>query len=178
MKTSLHQQAQSKTYRQLRVAHEGGIGHYLYNQHAFQNERLEQEKQRRDYDEQSYFEYVKGQSSNKVSEEIVNEKLRQKLELIFTAFDQDNNGYITASEINLNNVNIEILDTFAPLLVEMENLQESLDRYEFVDSSLELYKTLTVTQRQNILQFLPDAQDANRHVQHALNWRQEDSHAP
>ena len=44
-------EAESKTYRQLRVAHEGGIGHYLYNQHAFQNERLEQEKIRRINDE-------------------------------------------------------------------------------------------------------------------------------
>jgi len=60
----------------------------------------------------------------------------------------------------------------------MENLQESLDRYEWIDSSLELYKTLNVTQRSTILNFVHDDRGANRHVEHALNWRKEDSHAP
>ena len=42
------------------------------------------------------------------------------------AFDADNNGYITADEINLDNVTAQILEIFTPLLVELENLGESL----------------------------------------------------
>ena len=110
---------------------------------------------------------MKSSNINKISEEIVQEKLKQKLELIFLSLDSDNNGYITASEINLDNVTIEILDVFAPLLVEMENLEESLDKFEFIDSSLELYKTLTITQRNIILNFVVDNQGSNRHVHHA-----------
>ena len=53
------------------------------------------------------------------------------------------------------------------MLVEMENLGESLDREEFVDSAYELYQTLDVVQKEAVLHFAPEkgtleAKHANR----------------
>ena len=42
--------------------------------------------------------------------------------MIFAAFDADSNGYITAEEISIERISVEILGVFAPLLIEMENI--------------------------------------------------------
>ena len=76
--------------------------------------------------------------------------------MIFAAFDADSNGYITAEEISIERISVEILGVFAPLLIEMENIQESLDLGEFIDSSFELYRTLTVTQKNLVLNYMPN----------------------
>ena len=58
---------------------------------------------------------------------------------MFDAFDADNNGRISTDELNLEHVSADILEIFTPLFVELENLGETLDREEFVDSAYELY---------------------------------------
>jgi Ca2+-binding EF-hand superfamily protein len=82
-----------------------------------------------------------------VSQQIVHEKLRQNLTAIFEALDADSNGYITAQEINIDYVSIDILNTLSPLLIEMEAGCFSLDLSEFIESYLVLQSTLTVTQK-------------------------------
>ena len=83
-------------------------------------------------------------------------KLQTKLNELFDSFDADKSGKITTSEISLDNVSAEILEIFSPLFVELENLGESLDRDEFVDSARELYNTLGVIQKEAILHFAPE----------------------
>ena len=83
-------------------------------------------------------------------------KLQTKLNELFDAFDAEQSGKITASEINLDHVSAEILEIFAPLFIELENLGESLDREEFVDSARELYNSLDVIQKETILHFAPE----------------------
>ena len=83
-------------------------------------------------------------------------KLQTKLNELFDSFDADRSGKITTSEISLDNVSAEILEIFSPLFVELENLGESLDREEFVDSARELYNTLGVVQKEAILHFAPE----------------------
>ena len=73
--------------------------------------------------------------------------------MLFTAFDADNNGYITADEINLDNVTAQILEIFTPLLVELENLGESLSQADFCDSAYNLYQTLGPIEKSAILNF-------------------------
>jgi len=46
------------------------------------------------------------------------------LQYIFTLLDADNNGFITADEVNLDLVSAEILSVFKPLLVELETFDE------------------------------------------------------
>lgn len=65
-------------------------------------------------------------------------KLRSKLSKIFDDFDFNQNGKISPDEINLDVVSTEILVIFKPLLIEMENFDEELDRGEFVESSIAL----------------------------------------
>ena len=65
-------------------------------------------------------------------------KLRSKLSNIFDDFDINQNGKISPDEINLDVVSTEILVIFKPLLIEMENFDEELDRGEFVESSIAL----------------------------------------
>jgi hypothetical protein len=75
---------------------------------------------------------------NPVSKEIINNKLRVKLSMIFEKFDKNKNGKISADEIDIENVPMELIIIFKPLLLEMEAYQESLDKDEFVESSLAL----------------------------------------
>ena len=65
-------------------------------------------------------------------------KLRSKLSKIFDDFDINQNGKISPDEINLDVVSTEILVIFKPLLIEMENFDEELDRGEFVESGIAL----------------------------------------
>ena len=77
---------------------------------------------------------------NKTSEMILEHKIRMQLDILYHAFDADNNGYISADEINLDNVSAKILEIFTPLFVEMENLGESLSKDDFSESAYELFK--------------------------------------
>lgn len=57
---------------------------------------------------------------SKTSQLIVERKLMNKLEEIFSAFDADKNGFVSAQEICLDNVTADILEIYTPLLLEME----------------------------------------------------------
>lgn len=64
---------------------------------------------------------------------------RQKLQEIFEIFDSDNDGQISAQRIDLQTLPTEVLEIFTPLLYEMEEIGQNLDRDEFVDASLRLF---------------------------------------
>jgi hypothetical protein len=66
---------------------------------------------------------------------LVDKRLKQKLTEIFHLFDKNNNGRISADEIDLDNIEISLLIVFRPLLIEMENFCEELDLEEFIESS-------------------------------------------
>merc|ERR1711988_286077 len=65
--------------------------------------------------------------------------------------DANGNGRISADEINLDIIPPEVLIVLKPLLVEMENFDEDLDREEFIDSSLALFEKLDINQRNTII---------------------------
>ena len=79
-------------------------------------------------------------TKNKTSEMILEQKVRNQLDALYHAFDADNNGFISADEINLDNVSAKILEIFTPLFVEMESLGEALSKVDFAESAYELYK--------------------------------------
>ena len=64
--------------------------------------------------------------------------MRVKLAIIFEQFDKNCNGKISADEIDLESVPMDLIVIFKPLLLEMEAYNESLDKDEFVESSLAL----------------------------------------
>lgn len=91
-------------------------------------------------EERQQLDLLKRDHMSKTSQLIVERKLMNKLEEIFRAFDADQNGYISAEEICLDNVNADILEIYTPVLLEMEANQVQLDREEFIESSLALYQ--------------------------------------
>lgn len=75
------------------------------------------------------------------------QKMKGQLNSIFDLFDANQNGKISADEINLDLVSPELLIIFKPLLVEMENFGEDLDREEFIESSLALLEKVDINSR-------------------------------
>ena len=58
--------------------------------------------------------------------------------------DENGNGRISADEINIDIIPADVLIILKPLLVEMENFNEDLDREEFIDSSMALFEKLDI----------------------------------
>ena len=98
----------------------------------------------------------KAMSKNKVSEMLFEQKLQNQMETLFHAFDNDGNGFVSSDEINLDNVTAQILEIFTPLFVEMENLGEKLNKEDFIESALNLFKTLGPIEKSAILTFKRD----------------------
>ena len=78
-------------------------------------------------------------------------RVRQKLNEIFDMLDANGNDRISAEEINLDIIPADVLIVLKPLLVEMENFDEDLDREEFIDSSLALFQKLDLAQKHTII---------------------------
>ena len=134
------QTGKSAQGREQEVRSEGGISNYLYNKHKMKEQAQKQQKLKH---EQAYTQRVeaeKDQAKNKISEMLLEQKINQQLEELFSAFDADQNGYITSEEVNLDLVSAQILEIFTPLFVEMENLNETLTREEFCASAYNLYQ--------------------------------------
>ena len=73
--------------------------------------------------------------------------------MIFDAFDSMGNNMISASDIDLDRVKPEIILIFKPLLLEMEQYNEELDKDEFIESGLTLLSSLPIDKKQLILNF-------------------------
>ena len=95
----------------------------------------------------------RSRSVSQRSQLLYERKVRQRLQQIFQAFDMGKRGYISASEVALENVPAEVLLIFKPLLVEMENFEEQLDQAEFIESALVLMQRCTVSERATIVNF-------------------------
>lgn len=94
----------------------------------------------------------KAKNKNKISELLLLQKIKLQFEELFQAFDADNNGYISASEVNLDNVSAQILEIFTPLFVEMESLGEQLSKADFCSAAHILYQVSRTSL--NIIRFV------------------------
>lgn len=74
-----------------------------------------------------------------MTDKIVEQTKRQKFNEIFDMFDSDFDGIISSIKIDLSSVPVEVANVFQPLILEMEEIGQSLDRDEFVDASLRLF---------------------------------------
>ena len=55
--------------------------------------------------------------------------------------------------MQVNELSAELLQIFMPLFEELDKFNETLDREEFIDSSMRLMKTLNVTEKDAILKY-------------------------
>lgn len=87
---------------------------------------------------------------NKKSNKLVNKRIVESLREIFMQLDSDEDGKISAENVNIKGMSADFLEAFAPLLCEMEDLNVSLTVEEFIESSKRLMKSLTLTQKNKI----------------------------
>jgi Ca2+-binding EF-hand superfamily protein len=80
--------------------------------------------------------------ANGKSDKIVAQLRRQKLGEIFERMDGDRDGEISHSKID-DVLSLELRNAFRPLLGELEQLQQPLDKEEFIDAGMRLYNTLS-----------------------------------
>ena len=78
--------------------------------------------------------------SNEKSNNLIESLKKKKFIDIFKMFDSDGDGVISPTKINISAVDTTILEAFAPLLCEMEELSQSLTLEEFLDASERLLK--------------------------------------
>jgi hypothetical protein len=73
--------------------------------------------------------------------------------LIFKAVNPRGMQSVTSQTIDTNQIPLNIIKVIGPLLIELENFNESLDKHEFVASCLVLLKSKTIAKRSLILEF-------------------------
>lgn len=72
---------------------------------------------------------------------------------IFEKLDSDQDGLVSTEKMNIKVFSDEMHELFKPLLIELEQLQEPLNKEEFVDATNRLYETLNQHQKNLILRF-------------------------
>lgn len=67
---------------------------------------------------------------------------------------------LSAEQMDGRHIDIKALHCLQPLLSEMQLMQESLDKQEFIQSAMNLYQTLSPQDRQILMAFDPKARKA------------------
>ena len=93
--------------------------------------------------------YRSSSNSSKIFDQVVHNQLGE----IFHRLDSKGRGKVSAQHINLEDIDVDILLIIKPLLVEMEKFNEHLNKEEFIESALNLFKTLDVNERNKILEY-------------------------
>jgi Ca2+-binding EF-hand superfamily protein len=61
--------------------------------------------------------------------------LKRKIKQIFNLLDSDKDGLISSSAIDISKIATDVLEAFSPLLIEMEDSNETLDLRTFFMAS-------------------------------------------
>ena len=78
--------------------------------------------------------------SNEKSHQIIENIKRKKIVEIFKSLDSDGDGYISSTKIDIASVGTDILEAFAPLLCEMEELNQTLSLEDFLEAADKLLR--------------------------------------
>ena len=78
--------------------------------------------------------------TNKYSDYIVKQTRNTKINEIFDRLDEDKDESISTHKMNIEALNKDLMNIFKPLFDELEQLDEPLDRQEFVDAVNRLYE--------------------------------------
>lgn len=66
--------------------------------------------------------------------------------------DSDGDGKISANRIDIGTLQSDILEVLTPLFVEMEEMGQTLDEEEFIDALGRLYDSVTVPEKNILIQ--------------------------
>ncbi len=92
--------------------------------------------------------YVQVRSA-KLTDKLENEKLAA----IFQSLDSDHDGVISAAKISIQELSIQLLDVFTPILQDMEKRELTMNVEQFLEAAHQRYRGLTVYDKQAILDF-------------------------
>ena len=76
----------------------------------------------------------------------------KKFSDIFRVLDSDGDGTISAQRIDITSIDPNLLQVLSPLFCEMEELGQTLDEDEFIEAIGRLYDSLSLPERNTILQ--------------------------
>ena len=68
---------------------------------------------------------------NDKSRSIVDKAQKRKFRQIFNMLDSDKDGLISSSSIDISQLSTDVLEAFSPLLIEMEEIDQTLDLKTF-----------------------------------------------
>lgn len=88
---------------------------------------------------------------NEISEKLFEEKLITGIKYIFDIFDSDSDGFISPEKIDIQGLPTNILEIFAPILCEMDDLKKQLNFEDFFKATERLLRTLSIIQKNLIL---------------------------
>ncbi len=81
---------------------------------------------------------------------LANKKAQAFLQ-IFQWLDSDEDGKISAQQIDISRLDTSLLEVLSPLFIEMEDLGQPLDAEEFTDALARLYDSLSLPEKDIIL---------------------------
>ena len=76
---------------------------------------------------------------NNKTERIVEQSKREKIGEVFEVLDGDSDGLISRGRADLVMLSQELVEVLTPLLQELEEMDTTLDKEEFMDAALRLY---------------------------------------
>jgi len=85
------------------------------------------------------------------SNKIVKKMRKDGFTMIFKTLDFNNTGLIDSDSLNLQKLPKEIVKIFMPIFKEMEEMKCSLNLEEFIDAANNLFKELTIVQKNEFL---------------------------
>lgn len=91
--------------------------------------------------------------ANVKSDKLVLNARRAALSDMFDQLDTDKDGEISSTNIDLSTVPPSLLTAFRPLFQELQQLNQPLDKDEFVDAATRLYETLSQNEKNQVLKF-------------------------
>lgn len=85
--------------------------------------------------------------TNKTTNKMHKERKLNAFAQIFGLLDSDRDGQISSMAIDISRVNTELLEVLSPLLIELEEINESLNLEDFQAAMCRLYESLPLPQR-------------------------------
>ena len=104
-------------------------------------------KESKEHQKEEISKFTKRHTIQTTSIDMLEDKKKYILGNVFEVLDNDSDGYVSSGQWDFSALNTELRSIFKPLIDEIEDKNFRLNREEFIDCSLRLYKRLTPTQR-------------------------------
>lgn len=121
----------------------------LHDRLISEGNRLMKERNKRK--QQRYNERKQARIETK-SVDLLENKKKYILANVFEVLDGDNDGMLSKEHCMYDKLNQELRNVFLPLIEEMRDTDVRLSKEDFIECSLQLYKKLTPTQRNALLE--------------------------